>query len=243
MKCRLDRCRLLSRHSKDIRKRQQWQKRRVVIIRASVETPSNARLVQDYASTMWGKQYFLSVSQHLSFRIIYEPDFYEIESVLNWIYIHIVSSWRWPMEVKSTSVTLTNIWSACSSSTKLLCVICIGYSVSISSGTILPFIIIRPFRFRVFCRTIFDPQGIVWMSKTRRNPFEWSEYPLQYLTLGTRVQICIMISVSSMKETEVMSGDEGRCRPIYTERQQSFQSSRATLTVLLGKPSSGCEAV
>ena len=52
-----------------------------------------------------------------------------------------------------------------------------------------------------------------------------------------------MISNSSMKKTEVMSGDEGRCRPIYTERQQSFQSSRVASTVSLGEPNSGCEAV
>ena len=42
-----------------------------------------------------------------------------------------------------------------------------------------------------------------------------------------------------------MSGDsdDGKCRPIYTERQQSFQSSRAALTVLLGEPNSGYEDV
>ena len=49
MNCRLDGCRLLSRHS---RTEATLTKRRVVIIRASVGTPSNARLVQDYASSM-----------------------------------------------------------------------------------------------------------------------------------------------------------------------------------------------
>ena len=38
--------------------RQHWQNVEWFIIRASVGTPSNARLMQDYASSMWGKQYF-----------------------------------------------------------------------------------------------------------------------------------------------------------------------------------------
>lgn len=99
MKCRSS----LSRHLKDIGrgnsdKNVEWLTYMPLSWCVMVGTPSNARLVRNYVSSMWGKHIFLLYRSLCYLSSYNEPDHWSI-----YMY-YVVSSWRCPMGVKNLPV-------------------------------------------------------------------------------------------------------------------------------------------